>query len=81
MRRTSAGISRTPFEIIGEYRPDAVHRDRWLVCTRSTLDEALTVARTHSLAWSRLIGGQRSPLAWFVIDARDMSVHYPDRRI
>jgi hypothetical protein len=69
--------SATPYAVVVVYRERRGVEQRHVTCYRKHLGTALELARKTDLAWTRLIGGQFSPLHWVVIDTRDYTEHNP----
>lgn len=76
MVRTSAGIARTPYAVIGRCEwPDST-MDEWLVKRHRSIVDAKRSVVEHMGAWRALIGGLFSPLSWYVLDERDHTTHH-----
>jgi hypothetical protein len=49
----------------------------WTMTHHKRLCDALDAVTKLSIAWARLIGGQFSPMSWYVRDDRDYSQYRP----
>lgn len=77
---TSAGFGRTPYALMWLMSTKDAPDQRGVTQRFKTLDAATDACRKLTLAWARLIGGQRSPLAWYVRDERSGIEHHLTQR-
>ena len=74
--RGPLSIARTPYAVMVWVDWGAGAQERTAVTHLKHLGEARAYVRRLTYAWSRLVGGFRSPVAWYVRDERDGSEYH-----
>jgi hypothetical protein len=72
--RTSAGLARAPFALVLTMYWRDTSTTAHTVRRYARKGDATTAMRDSERAWLSLIGGQRSPLVWSVVDERTFRV-------